>query len=63
MQDYLIAVYFIVAYMCLLTLVVAAGFAVFVFLQRRELRALWAELEALKSSLPEKPRIGSAKGN
>lgn len=56
-QDYLIAVYFIVAYMCLLTLVVAAAFAVFVFLQRRELRALKAELEALKSSLPEKPLI------
>lgn len=54
-QDYLIAIYFIVAYVCLLTIVVAAAFAVFVFLQRRELGALREELEALKSRLPDKP--------
>lgn len=60
-QDYLIAIYFIVAYVCLLTLVVAAAFAVFVFLQRRALRAVRDELEALKSRLPEKSDVPPSK--
>lgn len=60
-QDYLIAVYFIVAYLCLLTLVVAAAFAVFVFMQRRELRALRGEMEALKSRIPENTVISPTK--
>lgn len=60
-QDYLIAIYFIVAYVCLLTIVVAAAFAVFVFLQRRALRAVRDELEALKSRLPEKSAVPPAK--
>lgn len=50
-HDYLIAIYFIVTYVCLLTVVIAAAFAIFVYLQRREINKLAGRIAALEERI------------
>lgn len=52
-KDYLIAVYFIVAFMIVLTIIIGAGLAIFAWLQRRQIQELRSQIAANEIKLAE----------